>query len=226
MIQESFQELYSAKTDEELLALAADSVSLREDAKSVLAQELQRRNLEQPPSQQAGHQLGGEAESRAIPRALKAGAFLSMNVIIAVFAPAAIDVSVRNGIPLHSTSALVWEEYLISLICASGLGFGAWRKWRNPLTIWTWVVPAAWFAFGFLVVAGHGPFSGHLFAPRSESVLYDDSIRTFFRTFYAFTVPLIRGFCYSLGAYLSALLMSRRSAAIPTEPVVRLKVNE
>jgi len=132
VIQESFQELYSAKTDEELLALAADSVSLREDAKSVLAQELQRRNLEQPPSQQAGHQLGGEAESRAIPRALKAGAFLSMNVIIAVFAPAAIDVSVRNGIPLYSTSALVWEEYLISLICASGLGFGACPKVAQP----------------------------------------------------------------------------------------------
>src|SRR5262249_41769418 len=210
----------------ELLALAADIASLREDAKAVLAQELQRRNLQQPPSQQGGNQSAGGAEFRSVPRALKVVAFLSMNVIIAVFAPAAIDVSVRNGIPLHSSVALVWEEYLVSLICASGLGFGAWRKWRNPVTMWTWVVPALWFAFGFLVIAGHGPFSGHLFAPRSESVLYDDSIRRFFRTFYAFTVPLIRGICYSLGAYLSALLMSRPSPEIRSEPVVPLKVNE
>ncbi len=218
MIQQSFQELYSAKTDEELLALAADSASLREDAKSVLAQELQRRNLQQPPSHQVEPRpitRGGEF------RVLKFGAFLAMNVIIAVIGTATLDVSVRNAIPLHSTVAVVWEEYLVSLICAAGLGFAAWQKWGNSATKWTWVVPAAWFAFGFVVMAGHGPIFGRLlFAPRSDSVLYDANGRSFFRTFYAFTVPLIRGVSYSLGAYLSALLMPRLSLGIRKEPVV------
>jgi hypothetical protein len=45
VIQQTLQELYSSKSDEELLALAAANASLREDVKSILTQELQRPNL-------------------------------------------------------------------------------------------------------------------------------------------------------------------------------------
>src|SRR5207249_5871304 len=97
---------------------------------------------------------------------------------LAVIGTATLDVSVRNAIPLHSTVALVWEEYLVSLICAAGLGFAAWQKWGNSATKWTWVVPAAWFAFGFVVMAGRGPIFGRLlFASASDSVLYEANVR-------------------------------------------------
>lgn len=40
------EQLYSSKTDDELLALSADEGSLREDAKQTLIRELQRRGLD------------------------------------------------------------------------------------------------------------------------------------------------------------------------------------
>lgn len=45
MQRDSFEQLYSTKTDDELLALAADKASLRDDAKPILVDELRRRNL-------------------------------------------------------------------------------------------------------------------------------------------------------------------------------------
>ena len=181
----------------------------------------------QPPSShQVDQQLAAGGKFRAMPSALKFAAFLAINAIIAVVGTAGLDVSISQAIPLHSTVALVWEEYLVSIICAGGLGFAAWRKWRNSAAKWTWALPALWFAFGSLMIAGHGPIFGRLFAPRSQSVLYDDSVRSFFRTFYAFTVPLIRGISYSLGAYFSVLLGSRPSLGIRRKPVVSANVNE
>jgi hypothetical protein len=43
--RDSFEQLYSTKPDDELLALAADEASLRDDAKPILVDELRRRNL-------------------------------------------------------------------------------------------------------------------------------------------------------------------------------------
>ena len=43
---QSLEQLYSSKTDDELLALSADEGSLREEAKQILIRELQRRGLD------------------------------------------------------------------------------------------------------------------------------------------------------------------------------------
>jgi hypothetical protein len=43
------EQLYSSKTDEELLAMSADYASLLEEAKPILARELGRRNLDPVP---------------------------------------------------------------------------------------------------------------------------------------------------------------------------------
>ena len=45
MNDEAMVQLYSSKTDDELLVLSAEIASLRDEAKSVLADELRRRNL-------------------------------------------------------------------------------------------------------------------------------------------------------------------------------------
>jgi hypothetical protein len=127
----------------------------------------------------------------------KFGGSLIINLTIAVIGTAILNVPIRHAIPPHSIVALVWQESLFSIVCATGFGFSVWRSWSNPAAKWTWVLPTAWFAFGFLVVAGHDPVFGRLFAPHSESVLYGPDARSFVRSFYAFTVPMIRGVSYS-----------------------------
>ena len=50
MRRDSLLQLYSSKTDDELLALAANLDSLVEDARPILADELRRRNLVSQPA--------------------------------------------------------------------------------------------------------------------------------------------------------------------------------
>src|ERR1700740_1959690 len=121
-----------------------------------------------------------------MPHALRFGGFLLVNVIIAVVGTTFVVVPLRHLIPAHSIVALFWEECLLSIICATAVGFSVSRKWPNTAAMWTWILPAAAFAFGFIIIAGHGPVWGRLFAFRSESVLSAPDVRSF----YAFTIPL------------------------------------
>ena len=57
---QSLEQLYSSKTDDELLALSADEASLREEAKQTLIRELQRRGLD------AGSVANDEVKDRRI----------------------------------------------------------------------------------------------------------------------------------------------------------------
>jgi hypothetical protein len=67
------------------------------------------------------------------------------------------------------------------------------------------LVPAAvWFVFGYLTIAGSTDVWGRLSGFHSGSVLSAPDVRSFF----TFTVPLIRASFYSLGAYISSLVYS------------------
>ena len=77
-----------------------------------------------------------------------------------------------------------------------------WRTWRNSAAKWTWVLPVIWFAFGYLIIVGRGDVFGRLSDFGSGSSLSATDVRSFF----AFTVPLIRAASYSAGAYISSLL--------------------
>ena len=207
MLPQSFQELYSAKTDDELLALAADSSSLREDAKSVLAQELQRRNLQQPPSH---HKVDSRQPNSTSPRALVfVGAMLLNTAIALLFTPVS-EAGIAKMFHPPSLARLLLQWWILDFMCATGLGFSISRLWRNKSATWTWVLPVLWFAFGFLVAALSG---------RNQSILVNHSIWSQFsgsdcinglrsigcRNFVLFTLPLVRGVSYSLGAYIASL---------------------
>jgi hypothetical protein len=128
VIQPSFQELYSAKTDDELLALAADSASLREDAKAVLAQELERRNL-QPPTLQGGTG-GNNEEARDAERMTLAHGWAALDILMREtvrrlarfgFLPSYPKVaSWRTG--LTAPRALVFASGLLLNTCIALLG--------------------------------------------------------------------------------------------------------
>jgi hypothetical protein len=95
----------------------------------------------------------------------------------------------------------VWKEIILSVVCAAFLGFFMWRTWRSAAAKWVWVLTALWFVFGYLTIAGSANVWGRISGFSSGSVLSGPDVRTFF----AFTIPLIRAICYSIGAYISAL---------------------
>lgn len=125
-----------------------------------------------------------------------------VNLVVAVIGTAMLDTGISKVIPSHSIAMVVRKEFILSIICAGLIGFGMWRTWRNLAAKWTWVLPAVWFAFGYLIVAGHGDAFGRLSGTGSVSVLSAPDVRSFF----SFTVPLVRAVSYSVGAYVSSLL--------------------
>jgi hypothetical protein len=134
-------------------------------------------------------------------RALKFSGFVVIHVIIAIIGTAVLDTTLRRTIPPHSMTATLWKECILSIICAAGIGFSVWRIWRNSAAKWTWILPTGWFAVGLLAFAGRGDVFGRLFGFNSQNFGASE-----IRSFFAFTVPLIRAVFYSLGAYLSSLL--------------------
>lgn len=137
-------------------------------------------------------------------RVLKFGALLLVNLVVAVIGTAVLDTGISKAIPFHSIAAVLWKEFILSIICATVIGFGMWRTWRDSAAVWTWVLPVVWFAFGFLMVAGRGDVFGRLFGFGSPSALAARDARSFF----LFTIPMVRAVSYSVGAYLSSLLYS------------------
>ena len=130
---------------------------------------------------------------------MKFGGLVLINVTVAVVGTAVLETALRKMIPPHSISGLIWKECVLSITVAALIGFGMWRTWRDSSAKWTWVVPAAWFGVGLIVA--HGDVWGRLF-PGSESVLVAPDMRSFF----SFTVPLIRAISYSAGAQISSRL--------------------
>jgi hypothetical protein len=139
-------------------------------------------------------------------RTLKFCGALLINFLVAVIGTAILDTGVRRAIPPHTVSAIVWKEIILSVVCAAFLGFSMWRTWRSAAAKWVWVLTALWFAFGYLTIAGNANVWGRFPGFSSGSVLSAPDVRTFF----AFTIPLIRATCYSIGAYISALVYHAR----------------
>src|SRR6202043_485222 len=131
-------------------------------------------------------------------RALKFGGLLLVNLAVAVIGTAVLDTALWRLISSHSVAATVWKEFIFSIVCAAFIGFGMWRTWRNSAAKGTWILPAVWFAFGYLTIAGRGDVWGRLSGFGSGSVLGPADVRSFF----LFTVPLVRAISYPLGAFL------------------------
>jgi hypothetical protein len=136
-------------------------------------------------------------------RILKFVSFVVIRLVIAIIGTAILDTSLRRSFAtqFHSVSAIIWTECLLSIVCAIGLGFSVWRIWRNSAAKYTWIPASGWFAIGFVATMGRNDVLGRLFPFGSGTGFGPAEIRSFF----VFTVHLIRAICYSLGAYISAL---------------------
>jgi hypothetical protein len=210
---QSVEQVYSSKTDDELLALSADAPSLRDDAKEALIRELQHRGLGAAgvANYEAGQDSTRAGRGRHFLRSLKFGGILILNAVVAILGTAALEGEIGSAIHPRSISGLLWKWWSLDLICAAVLGFLVWRKWKVQASIWTWVVPAAWFGLGFtfalmsreeqsVLAAGHGlwyQFSG---ADCQNGYLSGSGCVNF----WVFTAPCVRSVSYSIGAYISS----------------------
>jgi|SRR5579859_210320 len=142
-------------------------------------------------------------------RSLKFCGLVLVNLAIAVVGTTILDTAVRRMIPTSTVAAIVWKEIILSTVCAAFIGFFMWRTWRSSAAKWTWTLAALWFAFGYLSIAGNGNVWGRLSGFSSGSVLTAPDVRTFF----AFTVPLIRAISYCVGACISSLVYRPTAAS-------------
>jgi hypothetical protein len=145
----------------------------------------------------------------ALPSSLRFLGLLLLNVFVAVIGTAVLDAGLCRAIPgPHTIYAVLWKETALSIICASFIGFGMWRRWRSKAAKWTWVIPSLWFALGSLAIAGHG-----IWGPLSvSSVSYLGAAEA--RSFFLLTIPLIRAVAYSVGAYISSSVYRSAVASI------------
>lgn len=133
------------------------------------------------------------------------GALLS-NLLVAIIGTAILGTGFRRVIPPYTVSAIVRKEIFVSIVCAAFLGFFMWRIWRSAAAKWVWILTALWFVFGYLATAGSTNVWGRFPGLSSGNVLGVPDARTFF----AFTIPLIRAISYSIGACISALVYRAR----------------
>ena len=142
-------------------------------------------------------------------RLLRFLGLLIVHTVVAVIGTAVLEYAIWRVFPAHSVVGVLWREWIFSIVFATSIGIGMWRRWKSSTANWTWVIPALWFTVGVLSVAGRGDATGRIFGVHTESVLTRPDTRSFF----TFTVPLIRAIFYSVGAYISSRLYSPRVTA-------------
>ncbi len=203
---EDFVKVYQAKSDEQLIELAVAPEQLTSEARLALQGELSRRAITIADNSRASQRnRDGRDAGRPMLRSLKFCGGLFTNLVVAVIGTAILDTEVRRVIPTHTASALR-VEIILSVVCAAFLGFFMWRTWRNAAAKWVWVLTALWFVLGCSTIAGSANVWGRFSGFSSGSVLSGPDVRTFF----AYTIPLIRAICYSIGAHISALVYHTR----------------
>ena len=124
-------------------------------------------------------------------RALRFIGLLVVHTTVAIMVTLIAEHAIWRLVPAHSISGVLWKECILSAVCATSIGFGAWRIWQTSAEKWTWVPAAVWFALGLLIRRG----GSVLDAPDATS-------------FFLFTVPLIRATFYSVGAWTSSMIFS------------------
>jgi hypothetical protein len=197
---------YSSKTDEELIALATDRDSLVEEARTVLADELLRRNI--AVIKPSGVERTDAPTNSAISKLLRFVGAFALNLAIAILGTTVVESPIWSTWSqfgrAHSAYGIEAREWFLSLTIAAVLGFFIGRR-RTTTAIWVWTLPVVFFAFGALTysgrsgssVLGEGGFREHFFAPNCLADPHNC------RDFFTFTVPAARTVAYSLAARLS-----------------------
>jgi len=202
---DSLAQLYSSKTDDELLLLAADPNALVEEARPILAEELRRRALVIQPALRKVEEQTPNLWSRRSSKPIRTFVMFLLNLANAIFGTGLLEPFILPNIGF-SRSLAEWEvrAWVFSITLAALLGFLTFRRWRQRSAMWVWTLPVAFLAFGAMAYAGReGSVMGgdslwkHFIAPNCSD-------RQSCRDFLIFIVPLARSVAYSAAAWLTS----------------------
>ena len=142
-----------------------------------------------------------------MPRALRFIGLLLINVAVAVIGTSILDTTIGSAIRPHSLGGILRKEWILSIGCATAIGFGVRRMWRSNVALWTWVLPSVWFAMKLLLVLS----TSYLLTNRGSLRFYvsglacvEGVLEIRCINWSVLAIPLVQSIFYSLGAYLSS----------------------
>lgn len=121
----------------------------------------------------------------------------------------------------RSISEFVGKEWALSVVFASLLGFLAYHISKARVGTWVWVPAVAWFAFGFILLMpttyGQSALSpNHGLWDSISGFACSEGVRAAgCRTFFLFTIPLVRCVSYSIGMFAA---MTMRGSSRRVKP--------
>jgi hypothetical protein len=154
-------------------------------------------------------------------RRLRSFAMFLVDTLAAVIGTAILDTTFYKMIPVHSIAGVIRKEWILSILCASFIGFFMYRTWKSDTSKWTWTLPTMWLIFGCFVALGSthehsvlsgsssalGSFWAQLSGTECDGGLHASGCSNFF----VFTIPFIRALSYSAGALVSSRLYGSQS---------------
>ena len=148
-------------------------------------------------------------------RSLKFVAALVVHTASAVIGTAVLESEIWRLFPSHSLAGVLWKEWLLGFACSGIIGFFVWRAWSSAAT-WAWLLPGLWFLLGLILLhnPNSGAFAGGTLWDRLSGIACNNKSPVGCRSFFAFTVPFIRGVSYSLGAYVSSVAKKTKSESV------------
>jgi hypothetical protein len=207
VLNKSLAEIYLSKSDDELIALAADADALVDEARPILADELLRRNI-MVTKTSASERSIPQKDSQVFKVLRFLGAFV-LNLAIATFGTSVVESPLWSAWSrigrAHSVSGIEEREWLLSLTIAVLLGIFIGSRWSRA-AVWVWTLPISFFVLGALLhstrprpsVLVGGGFAEHFFFPNCLADPHEC------RDFFFFTLPAARTAVYSLGTWVSS----------------------
>lgn len=132
-----------------------------------------------------------------MPKPLRFRVWLILHTILAILGAASLENALGQAFHPHSLAAMLWKEWILSLVGAALIGFFMWRKWGGSAAMWVWVLPGLWFAFVSLVSLRQSLW-GRLSGTACSGGFHMRGCVMFFVS----TIPFVRGVSYSVGAGL------------------------
>jgi hypothetical protein len=146
------------------------------------------------------------------------GAFF-LNLLLALVLTGALDYPFIHFDP-HSIQTSIVKQDMLDAVAAFGLGYFVYRRWKPVSARWVWVAGLCWFAQGALLLWLEQRSMGVLY--RSNTIYWrhfgiscsSDLFETC-RDWIDYTLPLLRTFFYSVGAWCCWLIERPGSSMIP-----------
>jgi len=130
------------------------------------------------------------------------------HLLTALIGTAILSIPLERILPPRTIAGVISKEWIVSIVCAGTIGFLTYRTWRSEIGLWIWILPAAWFAIGVLLLrptlrsqSALSPNHGLWYEISGLSCV--GGLREIgCRVFFLQTTPFIRSAAYSIGTLI------------------------